>query len=605
MDQNPDPKEELILLKKIQQLEDEQVRLQRELSNLILHKEYQIPNLGYTTRRSHSKWESNSSSSNKSSRCPPAPNPRKEIGAGLQKGLHFIEKQHFDILDSIGQSVHAFDLKGPEKLYGFSVSEILGQNLLELLTDVQNHDEAFEIIRKNSTGQNWTGIFPVKNRTGERFEVIVTNSPFYDDNGNFVGIICTSIDSEPFRLEYRHQPSGSCSSSCQHRSGPITDFRLPLQAGIASKMLNLASRVTDNIRWKMKIGENTFKPKCLNGNSKYFDQQPSETVLSGHMKVPNFSEGSTPGGGLVASPIGVHFKPTHLEISPGKLSRELGIGEGKFGFRKNIRSRAEAWISKKNQTWEWLNLAQEPDINQQNSSSNSGKIEIRTVENNPSGIEASTSGSSFSKANNTSSLSTSSNPLYEFDMATESLHYDIMWEDLAIGAQIGHGSCETVYRGLWCGSEVAIKEFSLFEYSNDLLHSFKQELLQRSTTRLDWRRRALMAVDIARGMNYLHRCRPPIVHRDLKSSNLLVDKNWNVKVGDFGLSRLKHATYLTTKTGKGTPQWMAPEVIRNEPSDEKSDVYSSGVVLWELATQKIPWDTLNEMQVIGAVGFMD
>jgi serine/threonine protein kinase len=45
------------------------------------------------------------------------------------------------------------------------------------------------------------------------------------------------------------------------------------------------------------------------------------------------------------------------------------------------------------------------------------------------------------------------------------------------------------------------------------------------------------------------------------------------------------------------PQWMAPEVLRNEPSNEKSDVYSYGVILWEIATQKIPWDNLNTMQV--------
>lgn len=114
-----------------------------------------------------------------------------------------------------------------------------------------------------------------------------------------------------------------------------------------------------------------------------------------------------------------------------------------------------------------------------------------------------------------------------------------------------------------------------------------------------------MALDIARGMNYLHNCSPPIVHRDLKTSNLLVDKNWMVKVADFGLSRVKHETYLTTRTGKGTPQWMAPEVLRNERSDEKSDIYSFGVILWELATQKIPWEHLNAMQVIGAVGFMN
>eukprot|EP01018_Ginkgo_biloba_P024879 Gb_21832 [translate_table: standard] len=130
-------------------------------------------------------------------------------------------------------------------------------------------------------------------------------------------------------------------------------------------------------------------------------------------------------------------------------------------------------------------------------------------------------------------------------------------------------------------------------------------ILQRNTPGMDWRRRTRMALDIARGMNYLHHCHPPIVHCDLKSSNLLVDKNWTVKVGDFGLSCLKNATFLTAKSGKGTPQWMAPEVLRNEPSNEKSDVYSFGVILWELATQQVPWNGLNPMQVVGAVGFMN
>ncbi|RZC89072.1 hypothetical protein C5167_030763 [Papaver somniferum] len=126
-----------------------------------------------------------------------------------------------------------------------------------------------------------------------------------------------------------------------------------------------------------------------------------------------------------------------------------------------------------------------------------------------------------------------------------------------------------------------------------------------------------MALDIARGMSYLHLCNPPIVHRDLKSSNLLVDKNWTV--GDFVLSRIKHATFLTTKSGNGTPQWMAPEGSNSSDFDypisqaenpiydmnSRFDVYSFGVILWELATQKIPWDTLNLFQVIGTVGYMD
>ncbi|XP_078148569.1 serine/threonine-protein kinase EDR1-like [Carex rostrata] len=77
------------------------------------------------------------------------------------------------------------------------------------------------------------------------------------------------------------------------------------------------------------------------------------------------------------------------------------------------------------------------------------------------------------------------------------------------------------------------------------------------------------------------------------------------EVADFGMSRLKRDTFLTAKTGNGIPQWMVPEVLRNEPADEKSDVYSYGVILWELVTQKIPWENLNFIQVIGAVGFMN
>ncbi|GMP37372.1 hypothetical protein CsSME_00009082 [Camellia sinensis var. sinensis] len=65
----------------------------------------------------------------------------------------------------------------------------------------------------------------------------------------------------------------------------------------------------------------------------------------------------------------------------------------------------------------------------------------------------------------------------------------------------------------------------------------------------------------------------------LKTLNLLVDKNWVVKVCDFGLSRMKHNTFLSSKSTAGTAEWMAPEVLKNEPSNEKSDVYSFGVIL--------------------------
>jgi serine/threonine protein kinase len=78
-----------------------------------------------------------------------------------------------------------------------------------------------------------------------------------------------------------------------------------------------------------------------------------------------------------------------------------------------------------------------------------------------------------------------------------------------------------------------------------------------------------------------------------------------VQVCDFGLSRVKSATFLTSKSHGGTPEWMAPEILRNEPSDEKADVYSFGVVLYELVTNQEPWTSLNPMQVRrAAAGWM-
>ncbi|GLT45494.1 hypothetical protein SLA2020_193230 [Shorea laevis] len=219
---------------------------------------------------------------------------------------------------------------------------------------------------------------------------------------------------------------------------------------------------------------------------------------------------------------------------------------------------------------------------------------------------------------------------------------EIQWEEITLGERIGLGSYGEVYRGEWHGTEVAVKRFLDQHISGESLEEFRSEvqimkklrhpnvvlfmgavtrapnlsivteflprgslyrLLHRPSNLLDERRRLRMALDAARGMNYLHNCTPMIVHRDLKSPNLLVDRNWVVKVCDFGLSRMKYSTYLSSKSTAGTAEWMAPEVLRNEPADEKCDVYSFGVILWELCTLQQPWGGMNPMQVVGAVGF--
>eukprot|EP01122_Echinamoeba_exundans_P007771 TRINITY_DN2460_c0_g1_i5.p1 TRINITY_DN2460_c0_g1~~TRINITY_DN2460_c0_g1_i5.p1 ORF type:complete len:418 (+),score=102.28 TRINITY_DN2460_c0_g1_i5:342-1595(+) len=118
-----------------------------------------------------------------------------------------------------------------------------------------------------------------------------------------------------------------------------------------------------------------------------------------------------------------------------------------------------------------------------------------------------------------------------------------------------------------------------------------EHLLHDRTQEISLYRRMQMARDAALGMNWLHCSNPQVCHRDLKTSNLLIDEKGTVKVCDFGLSQMKrHGENLRDgDSAKGTPLWMAPEVMLFKEFNEKSDVYSFGIVLWELLTRQEPF----------------
>lgn len=118
---------------------------------------------------------------------------------------------------------------------------------------------------------------------------------------------------------------------------------------------------------------------------------------------------------------------------------------------------------------------------------------------------------------------------------------------------------------------------------------------------LEWKQQIKMCIDVAKAMDYLHKFNPQIIHRDLKSLNLLlaravVDNNDLpfVKVSDFGLSRMKDqapgADWGKMTIAAGTCHWMAPEVHAGSTYDEKVDVYSFAMILFEIICREIPFE---------------
>lgn len=113
---------------------------------------------------------------------------------------------------------------------------------------------------------------------------------------------------------------------------------------------------------------------------------------------------------------------------------------------------------------------------------------------------------------------------------------------------------------------------------------------------LNWHMRMKIALDTARGLEYLHEhCKPPVIHRDMKSSNILLDSNFNAKLSDFGLAVTDGAHNKNIKLS-GTLGYVAPEYLLDGKLTDKSDVYAFGVVLLELLLGKRPVEKLAPAQ---------
>ncbi|CAL9205115.1 proline-rich receptor-like protein kinase PERK8 [Musa acuminata AAA Group] len=150
---------------------------------------------------------------------------------------------------------------------------------------------------------------------------------------------------------------------------------------------------------------------------------------------------------------------------------------------------------------------------------------------------------------------------------------------------------------------VSLVGYCIFEQQRLLVYDYvpngtlESHLHGKGRPVMDWTTRVKVAAGAARGIAYLHEdCHPRIIHRDIKSSNILLDNNFEAQVSDFGLARLAvdACTHVTTRV-MGTFGYLAPEYASSGKLTEKSDVFSFGVVLLELITGRKPVDSTRPL----------
>ncbi|XP_019940685.2 mitogen-activated protein kinase kinase kinase 7-like isoform X1 [Paralichthys olivaceus] len=207
------------------------------------------------------------------------------------------------------------------------------------------------------------------------------------------------------------------------------------------------------------------------------------------------------------------------------------------------------------------------------------------------------------------------------------LFEDIQYEDIQVEAAVGRGTFGVVYKAVWKGKDVAIKTIEsdnernaflvelrqlsrvnhpnivklygscdnpvclVMEYAEcgslyNVLHSADPQAQYTSSHAMSW------CLQCAKGVAYLHAMKPKaLIHRDLKPPNLLlVSRGTVLKICDFGTA-CDIQTYMTNN--KGSAAWMAPEVFEGSNYSEKCDVFSWGIILWEVITRKKPFDEIG------------
>ncbi len=213
----------------------------------------------------------------------------------------------------------------------------------------------------------------------------------------------------------------------------------------------------------------------------------------------------------------------------------------------------------------------------------------------------------------------------------------ISYADLKLGEELGEGGFGKVYEATWNHGKVAVKILK-DAYSYETIQDLMQEaalfqtlrapnivsmygvvnqpgiyaivmehleggslrnFLDNSELGIDWQLHGYkIAKGVLCGLAYLHNSK--IIHSDLKSHNILLDAAYTSKLCDFGLAKIKsnNSSQSSTVHLSGTLGWMAPELFNDQKTSQHSDIYSLGILLWEMASRDIPWKGMGIFSIM-------
>jgi len=175
------------------------------------------------------------------------------------------------------------------------------------------------------------------------------------------------------------------------------------------------------------------------------------------------------------------------------------------------------------------------------------------------------------------------------DMESDPVLYDRFQREGAIGEKLNHPGVMRVF-----GDEKRSRVYMVMEWCEGrLLRSILEE------GRISQEHALHIAVRVLEALDYIHA--NGVVHRDLKPENIMVDANDDIKLIDFGIAgdaAARRLTYAKITTALGSPNYISPEQVKGKRGDGRTDIYTMGVILYEMLTGKVPFTGSNPMQVI-------